>query len=289
MRARRLLLLVLALVTAGTTAFLARSWIEGQRRPAAVRAEKLPPPPSRAVLVAARRLAQGSFLTEEALRWQDWPDVELPESYFEKGSIEPGDLVGAVVREPLDEGAPITRGAVVRPGERGFLAAVLEPGMQAVSVPVDQATGSAGLVFPGDRVDVLLTQTLQAEGTGGRERFVAETVLRDVRVLAVGQRLSTAAEGSDELSPKIRTATLEVSPEGARRVALALELGRVWLGLRSLARAADGSEAAASTTPGAGRATWDSDLSLARRNSRSVALFRGSEASSTSGSGSISP
>ncbi len=288
MLVRRLLLFVLALVAAGTTAFLARSWVEGQRQPAVARAEKAAPKTTKAVLVAARSLAQGSFVTEQALRWQDWPDVELPATYFEKGSITPAELAGAVVRKPLEEGAPVTRGALVRPGERGFLAAVLEPGMRAVSVPVGQATGSAGLIFPGDRVDVLLTQALQPEGAGGQERFVAETVLRDVRVLAVGQRLSTAAEGSDELSAKVRTATLEVTPEGARRVALALELGKLWLGLRSLARA-DGEGGAGAAPAAAGRATWDSDVSRARGSSRAVALFRGSEASLVSGSGSISP
>ena len=288
MLARRLLLLVLALAAAGATALLARSWLEGQRRPAEVRAEKAPEP-TRSVLVAARRLPQGGFVTRDALRWQDWPDVDLPESYIEKGSIELDELLGAVVRLPLEEGAPVTRGALVRPGERGFLAAVLEPGMQAVSVPIDQATGSAGLIFPGDRVDVLLTQVLQAEGEGGQERFVAETVLRDVRVIAVGQRLSTAAEGSDELSPKIRTATLEVTPEGARRVALALELGKVWLGLRSLARpGADGGagEAKVSTADGS---TWDSEVSGARRANRTVAVFRGSEVEQMADNGSASP
>ena len=288
MLARRLLLLVLALAAAGATAFLARSWLEGQRRPAEVRAEKIEEA-TRRVLVAARRLPQGSFVTARALRWQDWPDVDLPSTYVEKGSIAIEELVGAVVRMPLEEGTPITRGALVRPGERGFLAAVLEPGMQAVSVPVDQATGSAGLIFPGDRVDVLLTQTLQAEGNGGQERFVAETVLRDVRVIAVGQRLSTAADGTDELSPKIRTATLEVTPEGARRVALALELGKLWLGLRSLARPGEGERPSERSASAGEASTWDSEVSRARRASRSVALFRGSEVVQVPGSGSESP
>ncbi len=289
MFARRLLLLVLALVAAGATAFLARGWIEGQRRPAAARAERPVAKTTKAVLVAARSLAQGSFVTEEALRWQEWPDVDLPPTYFEKGNVALADLVGAVVRKPLEEGAPVTRGALVRPGDRGFLAAVLEPGMRAVSVPVGQATGSAGLIFPGDRVDVLLTQALQPEGAGGQERFVAETVLRDVRVLAIGQRLSTAAEGSDELSAKVRTATLEVTPEGARRLALALELGKVWLGLRSLARADDEGAAPVAGSVTAASATWDSDVSRARGSTRAVAVFRGSETSLVSDSGSVSP
>ena len=288
MLARRMLLLVLALVAAGATAYLARSWVEGQRRPAVVRAEKVEPATKR-VLVAARRLVQGSFVTQGALRWQVWPDVDLPDSYFEKGAVDPADLAGAVVRRPLEEGDPVTRSAVVRPGERGFLAAVLEPGMQAVSVPVDQASGSTGLIFPGDRVDVLLTQALEVEGGGGQERFVAETVLRDVRVIAVGQRLSTAAEGADELSPKIRTATLEVTPEGARRLALALELGKLWLGLRSLARPAEGERLGATAESAGDTPIWDSEVSRARGASRSVAVFRGSEAARVPGKGSMSP
>ena len=104
------------------------------------------------------------------MRWQDWPDVAVPETYLVRGQGDETQFVGAVVRRPLTVGQPLSAGSVVKPGERGFLAAVLEPGMRAISVPVDEAAGNAGLIFPGDRVDLILTQTLSAEGDSGGRR-----------------------------------------------------------------------------------------------------------------------
>ncbi len=251
---RRVLVPIAALLIAGAAALYARTWVESrQAAPAATAAPS--PAAGRMVLVAAVDLPAGSFLQPGSIRWQAWPDVELPPSYFVKGVRGEDQAVGAVVRYALARGQPLTDSGLVKPGERGFLAAVLAPGMRAVSVPVDEASANAGLIFPGDRVDLVLAQSLTGEAAGGAARRAAETVLEDVRVLAMGRRLVAAA--GEESSIQARTVTLEVSPAGAERVALVTELGKLALSLRSLAR----SEAAAPAAEP--RVTWDSDVSRA--------------------------
>jgi pilus assembly protein CpaB len=267
---RRLLLPIVALLLAGTATFAVRTWLE-RREVSPVAAEPVPVP-RKAVLVAAGDLAVGAFVQPDSVRWQDWPDVATPEAYLVRGLGDEAQFVGAVVRQPLVAGQPITAANVVKPGERGFLAAVLEPGMRAISVPVDEAAGNAGLVFPGDRVDLILTQTLSADGDPAGSRRVSETVLENLRVIAMGRRLGGGEDGSG--GQQARTATLEASPEAAEKIALVAELGKLALSLRSLAQdpIADG--------PAKGRGlTWDADASPALRPENqprsSLAVIRG--------------
>ena len=253
---RRIILPIVALLLAGTATFAARGWLErgqGTRsaEPAKVEATK-------AVLVAAADLPVGSFVQPDSLRWQDWPDVAVPASYLMRGESDEAVMVGAVVRQPLATGQPVTASAVVKPGDRGFLAAVLEPGMRAISVPIDEAAGNAGLVLPGDHVDVILTQTINAEGDPAGARRVSETVLENLRVIAMGRRVSSA-EGEEPQAA--RTATLEASPSAVEKVALVAELGKLSLSLRSLAH--ESTDAAAAVRSSS--LTWDSDASPALR------------------------
>lgn len=253
---RRLLLPLVALLLAGTATFAVRGWLERPGRPAAVaRAE---PVQLKAVLVAGTDLAVGSFVQPDSLRWQDWPDVAVPETYLVRGQADETQLIGAVVRRPLTAGQPLAASSVVKSGERGFLAAVLEPGMRAISVPVDEAAGNAGLVFPGDRVDLILTQTLNAEGDPAGSRRVSETVLEDLRVIAMGRRLSGGSGEETGSGQQARTATLEATPQAAEKIALVAELGKLALSLRSLATVADGRNDGR-------RLTWDADASPALR------------------------
>jgi pilus assembly protein CpaB len=182
---RRVVLPLVALLLAGVSTFAVRGWLESQRRPAAVAAQAVPEQ-RKAVLVAAADLSVGAFVQPDSLRWQDWPDVTTPDSYLVRGAADEAALVGAVVRRPVGAGQPITAGSVVKPGERGFLAAVLESGMRAISVPVDEASGNAGLIFPGDRVDLILTQTIEIAGDPAGARRVSETAVTDLRVIAMG-------------------------------------------------------------------------------------------------------
>jgi pilus assembly protein CpaB len=222
--------------------------------------------------VADEDLPVGTFVQPEMLRWQDWPDVATPPAYLVRGVADEAQFAGAVVRQPLAAGQPVTGTALVKPGERGFLAAVLEPGMRAISVPVDEAAGNAGLVFPGDRVDLILTQTIGVDGDPAGSRRVSETVLRDLRVIAMGRRLGGGGDEAASGQPA-RTATLEATPEAVERIALVAELGKLALSLRSLAN-----DPAASPAP-SDRVTWDADASPALRPENqprsSLAVIRG--------------
>lgn len=258
---RRVLLPVVALALAAGSTFLARDWLDRRPRPQAAQAAQAAKPSTKSVLVAAKPLGVGEFVQPAGVRWQPWPDVAVPESYFVEGKRGVDDIAGAVLRRPVAQGEPIVDGNVVQPGDRGFLAAVLEPGMRAISVAVDEAAANAGLIFPGDRVDMVLSQSLAEKE--GQERRVSETVLRDVRVIAMGRRMRTEEAGAGAPSGPAKTATLEVTPAGAEKVALVTELGKLTLSLRSLAvREEGGGEAAADTSA---RVTWDSDVSPALR------------------------
>jgi pilus assembly protein CpaB len=269
---RRVMLPLIALLLAGAATFAARSYLAGRKQPQV--AAEAPVAPRKAILVAAQELAIGSFIQPDSLRWQEWPDVATPETYLLRGEKDEQELVGAVVRQPLAVGEPIAEGNLVKPGDRGFLAAVLDPGMRAISVPVDEASSNAGLIFPGDRVDVILTQTIEPAGESGDSRRVSETVLEDVRVIAMGRQLKSEGEAEGEEGKPARTATLEATPAAAEKVALVTELGKLSLSLRSLA-VADASR----PPPTAARFTWDTDVSPALRSENqphtSLSVVRG--------------
>ena len=153
MSARALVFIVIALVMAGATAMIARNWLSSERAEFSAQAKPAPLQVTKNVLVATVELPAGSFVKAEHVRWQSWPETALNDSYLIEGIAKPEDVVGSVVRRGIVAGEPVTSGRIVRPGDRGFLAAVLQPGMRAVSVAVNATSGIAGLVFPGDRVD----------------------------------------------------------------------------------------------------------------------------------------
>lgn len=184
------------------------------------------------VRVAARDLHVGALL-ESA----DAPFAAIPEAEFEQGMVtaEGDDALGAVVIAPMRAGAPLRRHALLAPGQEGFLAAVLSRGMRAVSVGVDAVSGAAGLIFPGDRVDVLLTQRVDGEDDDAEVglRWASETILRNARVIAVDQNLKTDLTERDATAVA-RTITLEVTPAEAEVIAVARNLGALSMTLRSI-------------------------------------------------------
>lgn len=231
---RAILLLTVALGAAAGVAFFVKGMLTGQR---AAPAQQVAAPVSRPaveVLVAKRDLATGVFVKADDLVWREWPEDGVTENFTIKGKGAAKEFEGGVVRSHLFAGEPITKIRLAHPGERGFLAVVLEPGKRAVAIPVDGARGAGGFVFPGDRVDVIMTvkQTPQGEDASGETRHFAETLLTDVRVLAIDQ----AVDVQNNQAKVAKTATIEVSQKQAERVALGLELGDLSLSLRSLQR-----------------------------------------------------
>ncbi|MDE2436634.1 MAG: Flp pilus assembly protein CpaB, partial [Sphingomonadales bacterium] len=143
-------------------------------------------------------------------------------------------LLGTVVRYPITAGQPVTQGALVKPGDRGFLAAALGPGMRAVTIPVSKKTGVAGFIFPGDHVDLVLTQAVKPTD-GGDTLKTAETIMRNLRVLATDQSTETETENGKTVVKTASTVTIEVTPKIAEKIAVADNIGQLSLSLRSLA------------------------------------------------------
>lgn len=226
MDVRKLILLVGALLVAGVTAFMARSMFSGGGVATAAAAPVAAV--GNEVLVAAKPLPLGTIVTADMLVFQPWPKDMVEKAYFLKSETDPAKLVGKVVRHTIMAGQPVAQGTLIGPGENGFLAAALGPGMRATTISLSDTSGGAGFIFPGDRVDVILTQEVTGDGPTLR---TSETIVRNLRVLAVDQRIddtSTEAKAG-------RTATLEVTPKLAEKMAVAEKIGALSLSLRSIA------------------------------------------------------
>ena len=206
MDVKKIVLLVGALFIAAVTAIMAKNMFSGASAPQAQAGPVVPQGPQ--VLVATRALPVGTIIDAEAFRYQPWPEGLVQEAYYiqgGEGAADPQSLIGTVVRNEISAGQPVSRGALIKPGERGFLAAALGPGMRAVTVAVSATSGVAGFVFPGDRVDLVLTQTVPGGGEGAPLK-VSETVLRNMRVLATDQRMT--AQGEDGKPVVLNTSTV---------------------------------------------------------------------------------
>ena len=231
MNATRIVVLVLALVAAGAAAYLVRGLVvENNQQTAAGPSE--PAIPTVDVLVASGDLSPGHTLRSGDMRWQAWPETALAEGQVTR-SAQPNaraDFEGSMVRRDFALGEPVVASAVVRPGDAGLMAALVSPGMRAMSVPVSDENSAGGFILPGDRVDVLLTREV------GEDRrntaYVSETILSNLRVLAIDQTFSEDISGGALVGD---TATLELSPYEGELLTQALAMGEVALSLRSFA------------------------------------------------------
>ncbi len=235
MDVRKIILLVGALIVAGVTAFFARTMFIGAATPEAVAQAPVQQGPE--VLVATRTLPVGTIIDAEALRYQVWPEGLVQPAYFIRNGEggDPQELIGTVVRNEIAAGQPLTQGAIVRPGDRGFLAAALGPGMRAITVSVSATSGVAGFVFPGDRVDLVLTQEVTGTQEGEPSLKVSETVIRNIRVLAVDQRINSRDENGNQVATPTSTVTFEATPRIAEKIMVAQTIGQLSLSLRGLA------------------------------------------------------
>jgi pilus assembly protein CpaB len=236
----------------------------------------LPPPPAPKshVLVAARALRAGALLVMEDVGAVEVPaGQEPPGSYIDTIAARSA-LRGAMVRRSLNPNESLVAGDVLNPGDRGFLAAVLGTGMRAVTVGVDPVSGTAGLIWPGDHVDLVLTQSIEEKEQPVDHRISGETVLTNVRVIAVDQQLVQGGQGAQANPTAVasanRTVTLEATAFDAERVAVASRLGRISLVVRSAAddQATAGTEVpdtALLPPPAAPAIAWGGDVSPALR------------------------
>lgn len=230
---RNILIVVVAIAVAGFTALMVRGYLIAQR-------EAMKPPPVVAeapkevgpsVLVAKAKLAPGTFVQASHLEWVAWPKDGIVKGFVVKGERTLEEFVGSVARMPVNPGEPIIEQRFAKPGDRGFLAAVLNPGHRAMTVPITSTSGNAGFVFPGDLVDVILTAKYGDDPAKEEEKnHFAATVLSKVRVLAIDQKTEY---GKGEVSLG-KTATIEVDPKQAETVALALQMGQIALSLRAM-------------------------------------------------------
>ena len=233
MDVKKLALLVGALVVAVITAVMAKNMFAGAGSQQAA-AQTVPVGPK--VLVAKKALPVGTIIDADSFTFQPWPKELMQSAYYVEGQPDgdPKKLLGTVVRYAVTAGQPVTRGSLVGPQDRGFLAAALGPGMRAITVPVNASASVAGFVFPGDHVDMVLTQTVSGGGDGPPLK-VSETIIRNLRVLATDQRIT---DKNDDGKTEVKTfsnVTLEVTPRIAEKIQVAQSIGTLSLSLRSIA------------------------------------------------------
>jgi pilus assembly protein CpaB len=221
-------------------------------------------PATEQILVASGLLQAGSLLQPGDLATGVTTVNAMPAGATLDTPADRSALIGSMIRMPISPGAPILTSAMIHPGDHGFLAAVLSPGMRAVTVGVDAVSGAAGLIWPGDHVDVLLTQTLDDPTVPLGQRIAAELVLVNVRVIATGQQLvqnSVSADPARAPPPDATTVTLEVTSDQAERCEVATHLGPLSLVVHSAEAAASPPPASALPEP-----VWADQVSPALSN-----------------------
>jgi pilus assembly protein CpaB len=238
-------------------------------------------------VVAARPLPKGTLARAEDFTVRAVLPEDMPAGAVLENSDTQAGLPGALVRRFVEAGRPITLQDIVRPQDRGFLASVLAPDTRATSIKVDEESGVSGLIRPGDYVDVVLTQVfekgesqLETRAAGAPQtamrRALSETFLRNIRVIAIDQEIVQGGRGPLLGTGKpVQTVSLELAPEQVNKVAVARQIGKLSLTVRSAVDQAD------SGTPGA-MSSCDVSPELARQNAiagqtTAVVVYTGGE------------
>jgi pilus assembly protein CpaB len=207
--------------------------------------------PGLPVLVAAKALEPGDATVPGDIVWVNFPPQAVSESFVQQASMPNAttDMVGAVARVSIAKGEPITTGKLVKPGEQGFMAAMLTPGYRAVAIPISAQTAAAGFILPNDKVDIIVTRSMPPAPGAQGEQIRSDVVLQDVRVLAIDQKFRTETAAP---APAIGgVATLELSPRDAETLAMAEKMGSVSLALRGIESEPDNLKVASARRHGA--------------------------------------
>ena len=183
-------------------------------------------------IVAAHPLPAGTLAREEDFTTRLVPSSSVPNGAIVDTPDARTGLRGSLVRKWLDTGEPVMTVDVLRPRDRGFLASVLTPGTRAISINVDAESGVSGLLWPGDHVDVVLTHEI--ENANLAHKTTSETVLHDVRIIAIDQKIVQGAPGNNTTAGEVaHTVTLQVAPDQVETVTVAEHLGKLSLAMRS--------------------------------------------------------
>ncbi|MGZ3409276.1 MAG: Flp pilus assembly protein CpaB [Xanthobacteraceae bacterium] len=244
MKAARIAVLVVAVGAGGVAALLMAG---GSNTPS-------PPPAPVAqidtvdVLIAKNDLGIGQTLGPQDVAWQQWPAASASSNFIRKSDRPDAaeQLTGAIARTPFMAGEPLRENRLIKGKGSGYMAAILPSGMRAISTEISAETGAGGFILPNDRVDVILSRRdREAEKIAGIEVHISETILNDVRVLAIDQ---TVEEKNGQRVVVGKTATLELTQRQSERLAVSRQLGTLTLALRSIADA-DPSKAGQDTPP----------------------------------------
>ena len=227
MKPARLIVMSIALVAALAAGYLILN-ITSQTQEPTVR-QVVKKVKTETVLVAASSLPIGSRLGKGNLDWQDWPEHAVTDGYITRSTRPDAvkELTGSIVRLPVFEGEPVRTEKIVDPGTR-IMSSMLPSGKRAVSTEISVATGAGGFILPNDRVDVIMVRNTDETG------FLTETILSNIRVLAIDQRIREDEDGKKTAVGT--TATLELTPEQAKIITVAQQMAsRLTLALRSVA------------------------------------------------------
>lgn len=234
MNPARLIVLAIALGAGGIAAYLASS---SEPTPAA----QSPQPQLKTVdvLVAKSDIPLGQTVTADKLQWQTWPAATASTSFIRRDSRPDAtkQIAGSIARSPFIAGEPVREAKLVKANGSGFMAAILPPGMRAISTEISPETGAGGFILPNDRVDVILSRRDRNPDQAGSEGINSEIILNNIRVLAIDQ---TPREKDGQNTVVGKTATLELRPDQAETLARARQSGTISLALRSLADATGG-------------------------------------------------
>jgi pilus assembly protein CpaB len=230
MKAARLVVLTVAIAAGGVAAMLAGR----SDKPPAVKTEPVAKIATVDILVAKSDISMGQKLSPGDVQWQEWPANAGTGNFIRKNdrpnAIE--KLSGSIARAPFVSGEPIREAKLVNAKGSGFMAAILPSGMRAISTQISPETGAGGFILPNDHVDVILTRRQRdADKTSGGDSHSSETILTNVRVLAIDQNVE---EKNGQKVVVGKTATLELSPEQTETLALSQQLGSLSLALRSI-------------------------------------------------------
>ncbi len=227
----RFAVLGLAIGSAALAGFLAMNFLGKEPEERVIEVNRVE---TSKVLVVAKDVKMGDQMGASRLKWQEWPkEVLKPFMITQKRRPKAmEELEKARARAAMFEGEPISEKKLLLPNGAGFMAALLPKGMRAIAVRVGVEQGAGGFILPNDKVDVLLTRKLGNSGTG---RTITETVLQNVRILAIDQTYNQDND-KDKVAIKPQgTATLEVEPRQAEVLAFAEQIGQLSLALRALA------------------------------------------------------